>query len=270
MRTYTDSSWLRVALALVAGCLGACSRLSDDKGDPDTVQLDAGDGIDSAVCMGDVTISTIDDLAYYHHCQEIRGDLIFSPKFADLTVTDLPFLKNVTGSVRLTGPSGSSLVHFNLSSVQTIGGGLSFGEIANLVDVQLPALTTLGTAAAPSSSQLGTFLAECIRMPSLTQVYGDLNIGLDDRLATIDLAKLETVTGAFTLGGMPHLTSIDIHALTSAGSLSLSALPRMPYATFSRLNSTSVVSGTISLSDIGCCLPGNEQKLNCDERYTCN
>jgi hypothetical protein len=221
--------------------------------------------------MGDVTISTIDDLAYYRHCKEIRGNLIFSPKFTDLTATDLPFLKSVTGDVRLTGLSGSRLAHFNLSAVQTIGGGLGLGEISNLVDVQLPALTTLGTAGAPSSSQLGTFFAERILMPALTQIYGDLIIGLDDRLTTIDVSKLQTVTGAFMLGDLPHLTSIDIHALTRIGSLSLSALSRVPYATFSRLSSTSVVSGMISLSEIGCCLPGNEQKFMCAKAPdTCN
>jgi hypothetical protein len=256
-------------------CSGSCTACSADGDCSGTAaSCEPTDKVCLSACAGPITITTSDDLLDKRYCKEIRGGLSFTAQFTDVTTTDLPYLKSVTGGLTVTGLSGTtvSLMHFNLAALQSIGGALTIGEITSLVDVQFPSLTTLGTASSPSSSQLGTFTVDRVLMPALTQVYGDLSFGGTDKLTRIDLGRLQAVSGAFALSGMPHLASINIPALTRiGGDLSLYALYLLPYSAVSRLNSTSVVAGTITASEIGCCLLGSVSSYMCAQSsYTCN
>jgi hypothetical protein len=136
----------------------------------------------------------------------VRGDLVVGDVSLDclcevdgsLTVEDgsLPLLTRVTGD--LNARSGAP----QMPSLHTIDGALLL-EASQATGLTLPALSTVGGDVAVHATPVLTSLG----LPALLTVGGDLSIG-EAPLVQVDLARLRTVEGSFTLDDLPQLTEL--------------------------------------------------------------
>ena len=196
-----------------------------------------GDRCELEIC-GDTTISSDGDLLAARSCAEIRGNLnIGTSGLVTIDAADLPHLKKVTGDLRIAALLGSTptplMQSATFASLQAVEGTLFVGGTnpGSVQQLYFPALTTLGKDG-DGARRLHLELApdiEVLEFPVLTTIHGDVSIFGLNRLCTLKLGAISTVTGDVTLG----------------------LLPNLPASTFSPLRAGA--QGNVNEQQVGCC-----------------
>jgi hypothetical protein len=174
-----------------------------------------GERCELEIC-GTVTITTRDDVATYARCTEVTGNFNLRSEFADFTAADLPNLRTVRGLMNIGGQMTDTAQRATFGALTTVGGGITFaGRPNGFRELRFPALTTIGTASAPTMVQLLGNLST-IEMPELRTIYGSMLFS-NTNLCAANFRRVQRVTGNFsTFGDFPHVPYSSLDPLLSA------------------------------------------------------
>jgi hypothetical protein len=209
-------------------------------------------------------MSSLDDI---RHCATITGNLTLNPS-ADLRSIEpadlLPYLTRVEGQLSRS-QAGTNLTDLLLPELEHLGALVLNTDLDSAI---FPKLTTVGPYSGSNPQPAVLYMvggAVTVEMPELQTITGGL--GMSSPLTTrLHLPRLATVTGDFDISWfIPQLLSdanfSRVEAIT--GNLILENLCRLPYSSVSRLESSSIVSGSRTVANIGCCVFGDSTS-DCD------
>jgi hypothetical protein len=139
----------------------------------------------------------------------IDGDLVIGPSTSNEQIAASE-LREVTGSVTI------------------LGNGL-------LRDVFLPRLQRAGRIAVDGNDSLAT-----LSLPSLVEVTGGVAITDNKELTLVDASALATIGKGLVLQNAPRLATVVAPSLTSAQTVTIDAVPKLPIGTIAALQSKAV------------------------------
>lgn len=200
---------------------------------------------------GDYVLTSAADFTNARHCSEIDDNLTISANFPTVTTDHLPYLREVRGSLTLTG---GTLLEITLPRLEHIDNEFvaAFGVLERIF---LPSLDSMGSFGGSSASfTVAMAVATEIHAPKLRIIYGSLLLQTVPNLTSVRFDSLASVSGKVSIIYASTLTTLNLAALDARsdviGSIQLKDLPKLPWSAVSPM--AMPLRGGEDISNIGC------------------